>query len=78
MSLTLTKHEIASSRGGPWPIIQYRVGGLPREERRSLPILGKVTTIAGAYSTLREALMLIGRATTRPADDALAALQNEY
>src|SRR5260370_42655165 len=40
MSLTLTKHEIASSRGGPMmigtkgPIIQYRVGGLSRKVRR--------------------------------------------
>jgi len=72
MSLTLTKHVIASSRGGPMmictkgPIIQYRLADCPGKKGRSSPILGKVTTIAGAYSTLREALMLIGKATTRP------------
>jgi hypothetical protein len=76
ISLTFTKHEIAGSRQMKGPIMQYRVGGLSRRKGRSSPILeDSPTRRVGAYSTLRESLILIGYKT---ADDALAALQNEY
>jgi hypothetical protein len=84
MSLTLTKHVIASSRGGPMmigtkgPIIQYRVGGLPREERAFIANFRKGHDDSWRVFHTKRGIDAHWKGDYKTADDALAALQNEY
>jgi hypothetical protein len=84
MSLTLIKHEIARSREGPvtgtkGPIIQYRVGGLPPEERAFIANFGG-SSYEESWRVFHTKKGVDGRwnGDYKTADDALAALQIEY
>jgi hypothetical protein len=84
MSMTLTKHEIALSRDGPMigtkgPIIQYRVGGLPPEERAFIANFGAFPC-EDSWRVFRTKRGIDPRwnGDYKTADDALAALQIEY
>jgi hypothetical protein len=83
MSLTLTKHEIARSRDGPMiigtkgPIIQYRVGGLPREERAFIANFGGGYKDSWRVFHTKRGIDAHWKGDFKTADDALAALQNE-
>ena len=84
MSLTLTKHEIARSGDGPMmrgtkgPTIQYRVGGLPSEERAFIANFGGFPYEESwrVFHTKR-GIDAHWKGDCKTADDALAALQNE-
>ena len=82
MSLTLTMHEIARSRIGPvagtGSIIQYRVGGLPPGEGAFIANFGGCYEVS--WRVFRTKSGVAGRwdGYYDTADDALAALQNEY
>jgi hypothetical protein len=84
MSLTLTKYEIARPRGGPMmirtkgPIIQYRVGGLPPEERAFITNFGKGHEDSWRIFHTKRGIDAHWKGDYKTADDALAALQNEY
>ena len=84
MSLTLTKHEIARSQDGPvpgtkGPIIQYRVGGMPSEERAFIANFGGFPYEESwrVFHT-KKGIDAHWNGDHKTADDALAALQNEY
>jgi len=84
MSLILTKHEIARSRDGPFhgtkgQIIQYRVGGLPPEERAFIANFGGFPCEESwrVFHT-KKGIDAHWSGDHKTADDALAALQNEY
>ena len=85
MSLTLIKHEIVRFRDGPTmigtkgPIIQYRVGGLPPEERAFIANFGGSSCDENCrvFHT-KKGIDAHWSGDHKTADDALAALQNEY
>jgi hypothetical protein len=84
MTPTLTKHEIARSHDGPvngtkGPIIQYRVGGLPPEERAFIANFGGFPCEDSwrVFHT-KKGIDAHWSGDYKTADDALAALQNEY
>jgi hypothetical protein len=83
MSLTLTKHEVARSRDGPirrtkGPIIQYRVGGLPQEERAFIANFRKGHEDSWRIFHTKKGIDAHWKGDYKTADDALAVLQNEY
>ena len=83
MSLTLIKYEIARSRDGPiprtkGPIIQYRVGGLPREERAFIANFKNGHEDSWRIFHTKRGIDAHWKGDYKTADDALAALQNEY
>jgi hypothetical protein len=80
MSAPLTKHEIARFRDGPvhgtkGAIIQYRVGGLPPEERAYIANFGGDSW--RVFHT-KKGIDAHWDGDYKTADDALAALQKEY
>ncbi len=84
MRLILTKHEIARSHDGPVmvtkvPIIQYRGGGLPPEERAFIANFGGFPCEESwrVFHT-KKGIDAHWSGDHKTADDALAALQNEY
>jgi hypothetical protein len=80
MNVTLTKHEIARSRDDRLigPIIQYRVGGLPPEERAFIAKFGGSYEESWRVFHTKSGVAGCWDGYYDTADDALAALQNEY
>jgi hypothetical protein len=84
MSVTLTKHEIARSRDEPvigtkGPIIQYSVGGLPPEEKAFIANFGgSLYEESWRVFHTKQGIEAHWNGDYKTADDALAALQNEY
>ena len=78
MSLTLTMHEIARSSRTKGPIIQYRVGGLPPEERAFITNFGKGHEDSWRIFHTKRGIDAHWKGDYKTANDALAALQNEY
>jgi hypothetical protein len=83
MGVILTKHEIARSRDGPvtgtkGPIIQYRVGGLPPEERAFIANFGGCYEDSWRVFHTKKGIDAHWNGDYKTADDALAALQKEY
>jgi hypothetical protein len=78
MSLTLTKHEIAGSRRMKGPIMQYRVDGLPPEERAFITNFGEAPEDSWRIFHTKRGIDAHWEGDYKTADDALAALQNEY
>ena len=83
MSLTLIKHEIARSRDGRIPrtkgvIIQYRVGGLRGDERAFIANFRKGHDDSWRVFHYKKGIDADWKGDYKTADDALAALQNEY
>ena len=84
MSVTLTKHDIARSRDEPaigtkGPIIQYRVEGLPLEERAFIAnFAGSLYEESWRIFHTKKGIDARWNGDYKTADDALAALQNEY
>jgi hypothetical protein len=81
MSLTLTKDKIARLRDGPilkGPTIQYRVGGLPPEERAFIANFGRGHKDSWRVFHTKRGIDAHWKGDYKTADDALAALQNEY
>ena len=85
MSVTLTKHEIAHSRVGPaamgtkGPAIQYRVSGLPTEERAYIAKFGGFPCKDSwrVFHT-KKGIDAHWSGDYKTADAALAALQKKY
>jgi hypothetical protein len=82
MSLTLIKHEIARCRDGPIPrtkgvIIQYRVGGMPPQERAFIANFRKGHEDSWRVFHYKRVIDAHWEGDYKTADDALAALQNE-
>ena len=82
--MTLTKHEIARSHDGPvhgteGAIIQYRVDGLPLEERAFIANFGGFPCEESwrVFRT-KKGIDAHWDGDYKSADDALAALQSEY
>jgi hypothetical protein len=83
MRLTLKKLEIARSHGGPTigtkgPVVQYRVGGLPSEERAFIANFGKGHEDSWRVFHTKRGIDGHWKGDYKTADDALAALQSEY
>jgi len=84
MSLTLIKHEIVRFRDGPTmigtkgPIIRYRVGGLPPEERAFIANFRDGHEDSWRVFHTKRGIDAHWKGDYKTADDALAALQNEY
>ena len=83
MHLTLKKLEIARSHGRPTigrkgPTIQYKVGGLPPEERAFIANFGRGHKDSWRVFHTKRGIDADWNGDYKTADDALAALQSEF
>ena len=78
MSVILAMHEIAHSRRMKGPIIQYRVGGLPTGETAFITNFGRGHEDSWRIFHTKSGIDAHWQGDFKTADDALAALQNEY